>query len=73
MHDTSDLERRGIPTVYVATSEFTSGAEVQAEALGFDHTVVYVEHPIQDRTDAEMQAIADAAFEALKAGLVGAG
>jgi len=31
---------------------------------------VYVEHPIQDRTDAEMIAIADAAFEKLVDALV---
>jgi len=58
--------------VFVATVEFVSGAEAQAEALGFEHTAVYVEHPIQDRTDAEMVEIADRAFEQVKAGLVAA-
>ena len=70
MHDIADLEARGVPGVFVATVAFTDGADVQARALGADPAAVYVEHPIQDRTDAEMQAIADAAFEAVVAALV---
>ena len=65
MHDTVDLEARGVPAVFVATVAFTDGAEHQARALGAEAPVVYVEHPIQDRTDAEMAAIADAALAAL--------
>lgn len=63
MHDTVDLEARGVPSVFVATVEFIDGAEVQARALGADAAAVYVEHPIQDRSDEEMVAIADRAFE----------
>ena len=70
MHDIIDLEARGIPGVFVATTEFVDGAEHQARALGADPAAVYVEHPIQDRTDAEMEAIADAAFERVAAALV---
>ncbi len=60
-----EIETRGIPTVFVATVEFTDGAEVQAKALGADPASVFVEHPIQDRTDEEMLGIADKAFDAL--------
>jgi len=70
VHDIVDLEARGVPGVFVATREFVDGAEVQARALGADLAAVYVEHPIQDRTDAEMIAIADAAFKAVVAKLV---
>ncbi len=63
MHDTVDLEDRGIPSVFVSTIEFIDGADVQAKALGTTPSAVYVEHPIQDRTDAEMQAIADKAVD----------
>ena len=70
MHDTADLESRGIPDVFVATVEFIDGAEAQAKALGFEHSAIYVEHPIQDRTDAEMLAIAEQAFAAVIAQLV---
>jgi len=59
-----------VPGVFVATVEFTEGAEVQARALGADPAAVYVEHPIQDRTDDEMREIAERAYEALVAGLV---
>ena len=70
MHDIVDLEGRGRPSVFVATVEFESGAIAQARALGSDPAAVYVPHPIQDRTDAEMTAIADDAFAAILAQLV---
>jgi hypothetical protein len=70
VHDIVDLEARGIPGVFVATTEFEDGAEVQARALGANPAAVYTEHPIQDRTDDEMIAIADRAFETLVAKLV---
>ena len=69
MHDIVDLEGRGVPGVFVATREFVDGAEAQARALGAEPAAVYVEHPIQDRTDAEMVAIADAALEEILAKL----
>ena len=69
MHDIVDLEARGVPGVFVATVAFTDGAEVQARALGADPAAVFVEHPIQDRNDAELRAIADGAFEAVVAAL----
>ena len=70
MHDTVDLEARGIPGVFVATVEFADGAQVQARALGADPAALYVQHPIQDRTDDEMLEIADQAFEEVLAQLV---
>ena len=70
MHDTSDLEIRGIPSVYVATTEFVDAADAQAKALGFAHSPIYVEHPIQDRTDEEMVAIGEKVFGAVVAQLV---
>ena len=70
MHDTVDLEARGVPCVFVATVEFIDGAIAQARALGADPAAVYVAHPIQDRTDAEMTALADDAIDAILANLV---
>lgn len=66
-----DLEDRGVPTVFVSTVEFIDGALAQAKALGTVPSAVYVEHPIQDRTDDEMRAIADQAVEAVVARIVG--
>lgn len=65
MHDSVDLERRGIPTVFVASDVFVDAAKVQGDALGFQPERVFVKHPIQDRTDAEMVALADQAVDAL--------
>ncbi len=70
MHDIVDLEARGVPGVFVASSEFVQAAEAQAGALGFPSVArVFVPHPIQDRTDEEMRAHADAALAAILAAL----
>ena len=69
----SDIETRGLPTVMVATCEFESGKEAQDKALGCDLNAVYTEHPIQDRTDDEMLAIADAALDEIVGKLVASG
>jgi len=65
VHDIADLERRGIPSVFVASELFTEPAQIQGEAIGFHPAAHYVSHPIQDRTDAEMAEIADGAIDAL--------
>ncbi len=59
MHDINDLERRGIPGVFTATVQFRTAAATQSAALGLDVARVLTPHPIQDRTDEEMIAIAD--------------
>jgi hypothetical protein len=70
VHDIADLEARGIPSMFVASTEFVQAAEAQAHALGFDQMArVFVAHPIQDRTDDEMRALADRAFEQLVAAI----
>jgi hypothetical protein len=53
------LEGSGIASVMVASAEFVDAAQTQADALGADPRRVFVEHPIQDRTDDEMRTIAD--------------
>jgi hypothetical protein len=61
VHDINNLDLRGIPGLFVASMEFGEAAKAQSEALGFAAPVLFVPHPIQDRTDAEMQVIADEA------------
>jgi len=61
----ADLEARGIPTVGVATTEFIEAAAAQAKALGTDPALVFIPHPVQDRTDSELKALADEHFEAI--------
>ena len=70
MHDIADLESRGLPGVGVASSEFVQAAAAQSKSLGFDAAMVFVAHPIQDRNDDEMRALADAALPAIIAKLV---
>lgn len=68
MHDFVDLEARGVVTAFLASSEFVEASEAQGRALGYQRVpAVFVPHPIQDRTDAEMSALADAALEAVLA------
>jgi len=42
---------------------------VQGDALGYDPHYVWVAHPMQDRTDAEMQALAEKHFDEIVAAL----
>ena len=62
MHDIVNLESGGIPGVMIASNEFVDAATAQAGALGADPARVFVAHPIQDRTDDELRALADGAF-----------
>jgi len=63
VHDITDLEGRGIPSVFVASDVFFDAAEAQSRALGFDAPRVFVAHPIQDRTDDEMRQLADSVVD----------
>jgi len=73
VHDISEFERRGIPGVFVASEQFIDAAATQAKSLGLDTARVFTAHPIQDRTDDEMRALADNAIDALIAALTGPG
>jgi hypothetical protein len=54
--------------VFVASDEFVSAANSQSASLGYSAMArVFTPHPIQDRTDDEMRAYADAAFDAVVA------
>ena len=70
MHDTIRLENLGVPAIPVATHEFTLPARAQAAALGRpDFDAVYVAHPIQDQTIAEIEARAEQALDEIAARL----
>jgi hypothetical protein len=64
-----DLETRGVPSVFVASAVFVDAAAAQARALGLEPAAVFVPHPIQDRTDGEMRALAESAVETILARL----
>jgi len=47
-----------------------TGAAAQAKSLGTDPALVFIPHPVQDRTDDELKKLADDHFEAILALLV---
>ena len=70
MHDIANLEERGVASMFVASTEFIPAAAAQSKALGFEPAAVFVPHPIQDRTDTEMRALADGALDEILQALV---
>jgi hypothetical protein len=67
LQDIRELDSRGIPGGYTASAVFLTAARTQGDAVGFHPDSVFVPHPIQDRTDDEMRALADDAFESVVA------
>ncbi len=65
MHDIADLEDRGLVGVFIASDVFIDAAVAQSASLGIEPARLFVAHPIQDRTDEEMRALADEAVDAL--------
>jgi hypothetical protein len=57
------LDARGVPGISVITAEFRNALEAQSKALGFEPAVLYVPHPIQNRTPEELKRIADDIIE----------
>jgi hypothetical protein len=71
VHDTTWFEINSRPAVFIASSEFMDAADKQAAMLGLpDVRRIFVPHPIQDATDDEMRAKADAIVEAVIEALV---
>ena len=70
MHDMTDLEKRGIPGVVVATEQFITAAVDQSQALASSPACVFTSHPIQDRTDEEMIEIANSVFKQIVSSLI---
>ena len=58
-HDLNDLDQRGIAGVSVLTTEFRDAFAKQCRAIGFDGASVFVPHPMQNRTMAELHGLAD--------------
>lgn len=70
MHDSVWFETNRKPSVMIASDVFIDAAEKQATALGLPEVRrVFVPHPIQDATDDEMRAKADAIVDQVIAAL----
>jgi len=65
LHDIRNLDGRGIPGGFIASEAFRRAAQSQGDSLGFHANSLFVPHPIQDRTDDEIRALADDAFTAV--------
>lgn len=62
-HDLNDLDLRGVPGVSVLTAEFRDAFARQCGAIGYAGASVFVSHPMQNRTTAELHAFAEASVE----------
>ena len=51
----------------IATTAFREAAAAQSASLGYEPAIVWVPHPIQNRTDDEIRAIADDAMDRIVA------
>ncbi len=70
MCDLVHLERRGIPAVGIATAPFADEAVEQSRLLAMPGCrMLYLPHPVQLLTDAELAGRADSIFPAIVAAL----
>jgi len=60
-----DIEEVAHSTPEKITTEFIDAAAVQAKSLGIDPAYVFIPHPVQDRTDDELRALADTHFDSI--------
>ena len=70
MCDLVHLERRGVPSVGIATTPFADEAVEQARLLGMTGCrMLYIPHPVQLLTAAQLDGQADTIFAAVLAAL----
>ena len=71
LRDVVEFEGACRPAVLIASDAFVQAAEEQSRKLGQPalHRA-FVAHPIQDRTDDEMRALADGALEEILSALI---
>jgi len=63
MHDSVELEGKGLPTAVIVTSEFLLEARTQRDALGMTALdPVVIAHPLSSLTDEEIVKRAESAL-----------
>jgi hypothetical protein len=62
----------GLPGVSVLTEEFRQAFDSQRSAIGLDAASIYVPHPMQNRTTAELRAFAEQSVDAILAAVCAA-
>lgn len=68
-HDLNELDLRGVPGVSILTEEFRDAFDRQCSSIGFDGRPIFVPHPIQNRSDAEIRALADRFADTIESAL----
>ena len=58
-----------MPGCFVVTNEFRDAAASQCRSLGFEPAIVWVAHPIQNRTPEELEQLAEEAMGPVLAAL----
>ena len=72
LRDVLSFEQAGRPAVLIASSVFEQAATDQTELLGApDLRRVLVSHPVQDRSDEELAAMAAGAVQEILVALTG--
>ncbi len=71
-HDLNELDKRGLAGVSVLTEEFRQAFEQQKSAIGLDAASIYVPHPMQNKTTAELHALAEKAVDQIIAAICSA-
>ena len=51
----------------IVTEPFADGAAAQCDSLGLDPAIVYLPHPVQNRTTDELHRLADATVDQIMA------
>lgn len=74
MHDSVELEARGLPTAVIVTSEFVLEARTQRDALGMTALEpVVIAHPLSSLTDEEIARRAEDALPLIERAWLGGG
>lgn len=72
MHDSIELEERGVPAVAIHTTVFMNSADAHAKAYGRpDFESVAIQHPISGRPVEEIEAKTDAIVDQIVRVLTG--
>jgi hypothetical protein len=74
MHDSVELEGKGLPTAVIVTSEFLLEARTQRDALGMTALEpVVIAHPLSSLTEEEIVKRAESALPLVERAWLGVG
>ena len=72
LHDTTEIEKQGRPTVTVSTTAFSVAGRARAQILGMGELpIVAIVHPLASKTESEARVAAEAIVKRIVQGLAG--